>query len=353
MFDINFYRKIHNINKDLITGLTFDKELLFEMFNEYRNKMPIVYNIETTNACNMKCKMCPRTTMMTRPVTTMPKDTFSHIVDQLTPFSNKDWGIWKSFAEEKYGIYETDMSENHFFLYIIPKVIQLHGYGDPLLDKNITEEVKILYDKGFNSYFSCNPANIDVDKTEELFNSGLSYIKYSIESVNDAIHKKIRGNESDFSTSYDKILKILDIKDRFNYDTTIVITMLDLNEEKQQEEYDALGEAFKGLNVYIYLKSQDQQWYNIESYHGTNSIHWSEICKHPWMSMTIKSNADVAMCMEDYNNEIILGNTNEELLYNIWNGEKYEKLRRDQFNANSNIKCVNECDMKIVGECLK
>ena len=67
-----------------------------------------------------------------------------------------------------------------------------------------------------------------------------------------------------------------------------------------------LIKAFSGLDVYIYLKSEDCQWYR-KDYHGTESIHWQEVCKHPWMTMTIKSNGEVAMCMEDFNNEIVFG----------------------------------------------
>ena len=58
--------------------------------------------------------------------------------------------------------------------------------------------------------------------------------------------------------------------------------------------------------MYLYLKSEDQQWYR-KDYHGTQSVHWSECCKHPWMSMTIKSNGEACMCMEDFDNEIVLG----------------------------------------------
>jgi MoaA/NifB/PqqE/SkfB family radical SAM enzyme len=324
------------------------KEELYEVFEKNRNKnQPIIYNIETTNACNMKCKMCPRTTMMTRKIETLKYDDFISIVDQLKPFTAEEWQTWKDFAYNTYGIAENEMSENHFFLYIIPKVIQLHGYGDPLLDKNIDKFVKYLNDKGFYSYFSCNPTNINIEKMTKLFDSGLDYIKYSIESVDDSTHKEIRGDLSNFTESYQNILKLLEIKKQNNYKTTIIITMLNLNNTLQKEEYDKLKEYFKDLDVYIYLKSEDQLWYR-QDYHQTNSIHWSELCRHPWMSMTIKSNCEVAMCMEDFNNEIILGNTKNNSLVDIWNGELYNQFRNDQLN-NNDIKCVNQCDMKILG----
>lgn len=352
MFDIDFYMKSYDIMQDARAGKIKDKEKTLALLEGMRNKEPIVYNIETTNACNMRCEMCPRTTMMTRPIETMSIEMFKKIVDQLKPHKKEKWQEWEKFVQKKYGIKPSDMSENHFFLYIIPKVIQLHGYGDPLLDKNMGKCVKLLADKGFYSYFSCNPANIDIDRTIEMFGNGLDYIKYSIESVDDERHKAIRGKASNFTDSYNKILKILDIKKEKGFKTTIVITMLDLNKDWQKEDFAKLKKLFEGKDVYIYMKSEDQQWYR-EDYHGTNSVHWSEFCKHPWMSMTIKSNGEAAMCMEDYNNEIVLGDAFKDSLYDIWNGKKYEQFRRDHFDLTKGIKCTEECDMTLIGELVK
>ena len=127
--------------------------------------------------------------------------------------------------------------------------------------------------------------------------------------------------------------------------------MLDLNRPSQLEEFQKLKEAFTGQDIYIYLKSQDQNWYQGEN-RVTKSIHWTELCQFPWSSMTIKSNGESAMCVEDYNNEIILGDTGKESLYNIWNGVKYQKLMKDHFNMRPGIKCTDKCDMTLVGNLL-
>lgn len=332
MFDVDFWMQFNGGNPEKI-----------------RSRQPVVYNIETTNACNMRCYFCPRTTMMTRPVETMKPELFKKIVNQLSPHSPVTWLTWEDYVTDTYDIDPDDVSENHFFLYIIPKVIQLHGYGEPLLDKNIPDYVELLSERGFPSYFSCNPANIDVPKTLDMFNRGLSYIKYSIESTNDSTHKSVRGAASDFTESYSKLLDILNKKEQRNLNTTIIITMLDLNRENQQEDFERLQKLFFDMDVYLYQKSQDTQWLN-KDYHGTKSIHWSEPCKHPWMSMTIKSNGEATQCMEDFNNAIVLGDTNKESLYDIWNGKKYAKLRQDHLELTKGIQCSERCDMRLIGE---
>ncbi|MFH1727665.1 MAG: radical SAM/SPASM domain-containing protein [Pseudomonadota bacterium] len=349
MFDINFYMKIYDLKYDLLCGKKYEMNFLTSEFEKFRSEKPYVYNIETTNACNMKCKMCPRTTMMKRNVETMSLDIFKKIALQLDPFSDSDWEKWESFVLQKYKIDPHEMSENHFFLYIIPKVIVMHGYGDPLLDKDLPEKIRILNERGIITYFSCNPANINIDKTIQQFENGLNYIKYSIESTDDFIHREIRGKASDFTESYKRILKLIELKEKKNLKTNIVITMLNLDNQNQLEAFGKLKDAFADYDVYIYLKSQDQKWY-LKGQKETNSIHWIEFCQFPWTSMTIKSNGEAVECVEDYNNEIILGDAKNESLYAIWNGEKYKQFRMDHFNLKPGIKCSQMCDMNLIGE---
>jgi hypothetical protein len=289
--------------------------------------------------------------MMTRPVETMKPEVFKRIISQLHPHSPEALRRWSWFVEDYYGIPPSGMSENHFFLHIIPRVIVLHGYGDPLLDPNMPQYVKWMTERGLESYFSCNPANIDLERTIQTFENGLGYVKYSIESTDDMQHKAVRGQASNFTDAYRKIMALLDYKFKRGHKTVIVITMLDLNRPNQQEEYARLVEKFAGCDVYIYLKSQDQTWYE-DNQAVTNSLHWIEPCQFPWSSMTIKSNGEAAMCVEDYDNEIILGDAKTETLADIWNGEKYQKLRDDHLFVNPGIKCSERCDMKLIGEYL-
>ena len=96
----------------------------------------------------MRCEMCPRTTMMTRPIETMKKDTVRkdhHPAPPMDAMMNGANG--SNLLQEKFSIKPDDMAENHFFLYVIPKVIVLHGYGDPLLDKNIPDYVAAMTKK--------------------------------------------------------------------------------------------------------------------------------------------------------------------------------------------------------------
>ncbi|MBI2470414.1 MAG: radical SAM protein [Planctomycetes bacterium] len=351
MIDIRFYMKVHDLKRKLMARQLQNKEDLLEQFDQFRSKTPVVFNIETTNACNMKCTMCPRTTLMTRRVQTLDMETYYRIVEQIEPFSDEEWSAWEDFVEKRYAVPKHSMNENHFFLYIIPKVVILHGYGDPLLDRHIAQRVKLLAERNVETYFSCNPTNIDIEKTIELFESGISYMKYSIESVDDEKHIAIRGRGCSFDESYKKIVTLLGYKKKYSCKTVVVISMIDFNNSWQQQHYDKLRDAFQGKDVYIYLKSQDQHWYK-ENTDNTKSIHWSEFCQFPWSSLTINSQGGILACGQDYNGEIVLGNARTDTLLDVWNGEKYRRFRDSHLNPAPGIKCTDRCDMTLAGDFL-
>lgn len=352
MFDINFYRQFANNENLIVSMMRQNPDAAFHLLESYRSPSPVIYNIETTNRCNMQCKMCPRTNLMTRKVEDIDPLTFEKVVQQIEPHSKDSWNKWVEFCENKYGIFQSDPpSENHFFLYIISRVIQLHGYGEPVLDKNISKYVEMLTKKGIPTYFSINPININYEQVISLMKNGLTYLKFCFDSIDDASSKEIRGSVSDFTLSYQRVKRVLELKKQNGLKTVIVITMINLAKQNQEQEYAKLKKLFSKEDVYLYLKSEDSQWYR-KKYHGTQAIHGSEICKHPWMTMTIKSNGEAAMCMEDYNNEIILGDANSSSLNDIWNGKAYRSFRLSHILGN-NDKCCNRCDLPVLGNVLE
>lgn len=342
MFDINFFMKSYQLKKDLLNGKKVDRETLNHTLNSYLSKDPTIFSIEPTNRCNMQCSFCPRS-KMTRKIETMNLDLFKTIIDQIKPWTLEEWEKWTSFIKKEYNIQENEASENNFYLYIIPKVITLHSYGESLLDKDLNLKIDYMTSKGFESYFSCNPSNIKHDKVINLFKSGLNYIKFSIDSVS----SPIRGKKDIFKNYYPKIMKLIDEKQKNNYNTKIVITMIDLGLENQQEQWGILQEHFKGTNSYIYLKSRDQV-YHEQRENRNISICWNEPCLFPWHALNVHSNGEVVLCSEDYNDNLIIGNIKKQSLIKIWHGDKIKKMRESHIN-NSCSYCQGNCDMKQIG----
>lgn len=344
MFDIYFFQRINELKRKILKKeCSLNKEEIFHELEKCRSFKPRIFNVEPINLCNMQCSFCPYQ-QMTRKKETLSFDIYADIIRQIRPWNDEEWKTWKLFVEKEYKIKETEMSEDNFYLYVIPKVIVLHGYGESLFDQSLADKIELANDSGFETYFSCNPSNISLIKSKkEIFEAGLSYIKFSIDST----IQNIRGKKDVFERYYPDILSILEEIEKIGSLTIVVITMINFGRENQQEEWELLQEYFKNKNVYIYLKSQDQTWFENKELKN-KSICWNEFCLFPWYAMSIKSNGEVACCSEEYNNEMILGNAKKQSLTEIWNSEKCKNFRLSHVN-NSCSYCLKHCSMKMIG----
>ena len=104
MYDINFFQKVTPFKKKIVEGdfLISDAGEIEKELETFRTIRPQVFNIETTNYCNMKCVMCPRTDLMTRKNIWIDDDSFLNIVDQIKPHSNQDLEKFPKLNDAKY-----------------------------------------------------------------------------------------------------------------------------------------------------------------------------------------------------------------------------------------------------------
>jgi MoaA/NifB/PqqE/SkfB family radical SAM enzyme len=66
-----------------------------------------------------------------------------------------------------------------------------------------------------------------------------------------------------------------------------------------------------------------------------------KICYNPWTHFEVNNpNGDVTMCCDV---PTVLGNVNEQSIEEIWNGEKYQKLRRMMFEQGAEKMCGPDC----------
>ena len=113
---------------------------------------------------------------------------------------------------------------------------------------------------------------------------------------------------------------------------------------------------WKNEDVYAYVKSQDNRWYFEQNKDLKNMSHYAkQYCEFPWTSTTVMAEGNVVPCTQISNNEIVLGNVKENSLKNIWNGEKYNELRKMHITGNfpKGHKCSERCDQIKLFEYLK
>lgn len=350
MFDIKFFEQVQKLKNRIVSGdVTHEnaEEIEREM-ESMRSKNPHVFNAETTNHCNMTCVMCPRTTLMTRDTQWIDKKNFENVLDQITPHKDEDLEHFWKFINETYGITFNQRNENTFYFYIVSRCLILHGYGEPLIDKNIVDRVQACTDRGIPTYFSCVPANLSVKRAEQVMQAGLTVMKFSMDGLTNEQQQSVRGRLNDFDKSYQTMLDVIEMKKKKGYKTLIVPTMIELSKDDNSiEMHQRFLDMWKGYDVFAYVKSQDNRWYFEDDQKIENKSHYKEqYCEYPWTSMTVMADGSAVPCTQDYNCEMAMGNIQEQSLDEIWNGDAYKDFRHWHVTGDfpEGHKCSTRCD---------
>ena len=214
MYDINFFQKSNNL-KDKITHSLLTKKDCADISAEFeiiRSKKPKIYNIETTNYCNMKCVMCPRTIFMERKNIWINDELFDKLTDHIDIYPEEKVEKFFSWVEKDYKQSISEQSENGFYFSVVSRHLVLHGFGEPFLDKNLLKRIELCTKKGIPTYFSCTPATMTIEKAEKAMKAGLGVLKFSLDALDESKIKKIRGKKANFQESIDKILHLIEFK---------------------------------------------------------------------------------------------------------------------------------------------
>ncbi len=354
MFDINFFKDSYKIKQKIVSRIgQITAEEVYTQFEKQRNTRPFVFNIETTNVCNMQCVMCPRPKLMNRSIQHMSMELFEKVVRQIKPHTKDDLMSFWEFVREKYGVSSELKDENTFYFHTVAKSLTLHGFGEPLLDPYMNERILLCSALNIPTYFSCVPANINVEKVWDMMKAGLGTIKFSIDSLDDSKQKEIRGENNNFTDSYRKISELAKLKAADpSVKTQMIATMIALSDaEKDRKTYVDFMKLWKDKPIFAYIKSQDNRWFHKEDEEPECRSHYEQqYCEFPWMSLTVMVDGSVAPCSQDYNCEISMGNANTESLEDIWNNAKFDQLRKWHIAGGfpGDYKCSERCDLKLL-----
>ena len=352
MYDINFFKNSFKLKKNITSGGKNKSEVsdIFAELEYLRDKKPYIYNIETTNYCNMKCVMCPRTQFMTRKNIWIDDSLFEKMTDNVRVHDDRSVDNFWEWLSNDYKFDKNEVSENGFYFSIVSKHLVLHGFGEPFLDKNLIKRIETCTRKNIPTYFSCTPATMTVEKAKKAMDAGLNVLKFSLDAMDEKKIQKIRGKRANFEDSINKINELIKYKKEKNLKTILVPCMIDLSlEEIDRDMHLDFLKFWKNKDVFAYIKSQDNRWlYENDEKMKSKSHYSSQYCEYPWISLTVMADGNVVPCTQISNNELVLGNVHENTLEEIWNSKKYEEFRKMHVTGKfpKGHKCNEKCDMK-------
>jgi len=262
------------------------------------NDLPEIYQIETTNACQLDCYMCPRKLM---------KRDIGYLDPKLVEI-----------------MVERGEFKNSY-------LVELQMYGEPLLHPDLDKIIEILKEKtDVKVGFSTNGLLLHEELDIILM---CDYITVSLDADNPKTYISIRGmSEKHLFSPYYKLVsdlkELLALKDR----PIVDIQLIDLPENKDQ-----LKNIQKQYGNYSNVIIRTVQDCMTNMFNKTNAYPYHhELCLNPWLSVSIHWDGDVVACcfwFDKYldnakKEKFIYGNLYDEPLSKIWQGELVKEFRK-------------------------
>lgn len=285
--------------------------------NKFLSEFPLHLDIETTNVCNLKCPMCPRTILLEKHQFSaqgyMSKDDYKEIIDQ---------------AVEN-GVYS----------------IKLNYLGEPLLHKDIVWQVKYAKEAGIiDVMLNSNGSMLTKKMGEELLEAGLDKLFISFDSISPDIYERQRKGTS-LGTVVNNLYEFLKIRNKKYPNTHVRVSMVMYKTDEWIAQFEGLKAMWKNLvDAVGYGFYVERDYDKVEKYELVEGFY----CEQLFQRMFLKYNGNVTVCCVDDQDEYIVGNWRKEQLKDIWNSPAYKNIRKKHLEGNyMDINMCSKCYLPV------
>lgn len=283
------YYKLRNLENILVTKKKVS-------INELKINSLLNLYIEPTNRCNLSCYFCAREKMTRKPMD-LTLEQFNNIVQSLPA-----------------GFY-----------------ITLTGNGEPLLNRNIYEMVKIASSNNIFVSIITNATALTEKNARKLIENGISRIQFSFDSIDRQTFEIIRKG-ANYKDTLLKILRfILLVRKEYKADIFISVTSVQTDEvTKYNEVSRKFWERIPIDNYFespVFSLQTDSKAY---SELVLNDEQWMP-CVGPFITAKIDADGNVTGCHHDFSGKHIIGNCQENSIFEILNSTQGISFRKALF----------------------
>jgi radical SAM protein with 4Fe4S-binding SPASM domain len=289
--------------------------------------------IESTNLCNLKCRVCKTgTNQLERPLGIMSLNHFEKIMKECGRYLRQ---------------------------------LRLYFMGEPLLHKDIWQMIRLAKKSGVMIVEINTNGNfiLNRDTTTEIIESGVDIIIVSLDGMNQETYEKYRqGGKIDKVLHFMK--QIVNAKEQKGVHYPILIAQMIImrENEKQIEQYKTFvkeigadGWRFIMFNPQMAELDFNSLRYFIPNEHRHRNYQvttgglvfprgWGKKCPHLWDSMVITWDGRAVPCCSDYTASVTLGNVfDKKRIWGIWNGSAYREFRKRINKIRSQIPLCRNC----------
>ena len=255
--------------------------------------LPETILLESTNYCNLRCKMCPQGHNLIPTKGFMNPDLFRKAIDEI-----------KSIDGYK------------------PK-IGMHMTGEPLMHENFDTMVNYADQTGLYTMIHTNGYLLTQKLAQKLVNSGISEITFSFEGEDPIRYEQIR-----IGSRYEIVDANIKFFLKIRKKTRVIIEVLKFRGEDRTL---AIDENFKNRYPGAEFNS-----YFASNWHGTldrpelneDQILAQEpsVCPSILTNLIVSWDGKIHPCGKDFDNRLIIGDLNHETIMDHWKGENRHKL---------------------------
>ncbi len=296
MKDLVYYKSKTPVIKGYITLSPFSWVARLNMLLRIKRGMALDYPqevwIEITNECNLQCIMCPQS-MAVRKKQTMDMSAFRKIFDQICV--NK------------------------------PKIC-LHVAGEPLLNNSFFEMVEYAHNKGCWVGINTNATLLTQEMSKRILQSPLDQISLSFEGCTPAIYEKIRVG-ANFKQVKSQIENFLKMKGNNKKPFTQIEI---INMEETKIYIRTFVEYWQNQNIDRIVVRPESNWLGLVVNRKSKTAKklGHRFCRSIFYQCTILVDGTVVPCCIDFEGKLPLGNVLKQTYEEIWNGHKYNVLRK-------------------------
>ena len=277
----------------------------------YPLRFPRVVHIENTNACPSRCIMCPMDSM-SRPSGVMSIELFEKLIRECS----------------KYPEVES---------------VHLHGFGEPLIDKNLPQKTALAKKLGIqNTYIVTTGSLLTAKTARELIIAGLDGIKFSFYGMTKATYESIH-RRLNFENSVKNIEMFFGIRDELKAPNPMVRFQFSRSLAPKDEYVQFINHWLPFMDQDrgdIFLTTGLHNWAGGKNYTEISTPEDRRHCIWPFHDIQILWDGRVSPCVFDFDGTYILGNVNDMRIQEIWKSEQYCNLRKSW-----NQKCSNDIDI--------
>ena len=275
--------------------------------------------IEIFGGCNYKCVMCPQTAGR--------------------------GASWTRKMRLEHFVYLLNQLDGH-------PLIQLEGSGEAFLAKDLHLYVQECSDRGFDSFVKTN-GSFDKDVLNKVIHAGLTHIRFSVIGYDRDTYCKNMGVDN-----FDKVIENINYCKQVVDDSeslcqiSLYHLLTDSNQQSTElEKYKEIADKLQ-LNSYVWKMHNWSGNIDINQRISTKK----RTCGRPFApEITIRAGGEtgrfgaVTPCTQTLGppneSKSVLGYTDKQSLYDIWNGELYNNLRQKHKSQKfEDISYCKDCD---------